>query len=233
MPPRPSQLTSHSQVYFQARGMSAFQAGIRLAPDSIGLALGSITVGLLMQATGRYWWLNAATEAFYVISFGLISTFDLNTPTAPPFVYMFLMGVGFTGMTGTTQTALIAAVEHRHQAVVTSASYAFRSTGQVVGIALCSLGFQNVLQASLWERFGDRADAEWLVPLVRDDLSHLFDLPLSLRAEATGAYMDAFRVVFVTTLCLSAATAVSSLSMREHKLHDTIARLPATESVPS
>ena len=41
--------------------------------------------------------------------------------------------------------AMIAVVDHKEHALVTSASYTFRSTGSTIGITVASAVFQNVL----------------------------------------------------------------------------------------
>ena len=217
-------LLFYGPVYFQVRGLSATQAGLRLISSAAGIGLGSITTGVIMRLTGTYWWLNLVVETLFVAGFALCSTFDLATPMWTPFLYIFIGGFGYAGMLTTTLLALIAGVDHAFQAVVTSASYAFRSTGSVVGITLASVVFQNVLKASLWRRLGGWEGAEDVIRDLRDNLEYVKTLPEEWRVEAVGAYMDALHMVFVTSLCLSFTAGLVSLFMREHKLHTDIGR---------
>ncbi|KAJ9667266.1 hypothetical protein H2201_002467 [Coniosporium apollinis] len=218
-------LLYYGPIYFQVRGLSTTGAGARLIPQSVGAAVGSLGSGLIMRATGRYWLLNAITEGILVLSFALVAaTFDLNTPAVPPFIYFFLGGLGYGGMLTVTLLALISAVDHEHQAVITSASYAFRSTGSTIGITIASAVFQNVLKKELWERFGDRKDAAGVIGRVRDSLDEVRHLPPEWKLGVLETYMDALRAVWWTMFGISLLGALISLLMREHVLHKNLAR---------
>lgn len=218
-------LLYYGPIYFQVRGLSTTGAGARLIPQSVGAAVGSLGSGLIMRATGRYWLLNAITEGILVLSFALVAaTFDLNTPAVPPFVYFFLGGLGYGGMLTVTLLALISAVDHEHQAVITSASYAFRSTGSTIGITIASAVFQNVLKRELWERFGSKKDAAEIIGRVRDSLDEVKHLPPEWKMGVLETYMDALRAVWWTMFGISLLGAGISLLMREHVLHKNLAR---------
>lgn len=48
----------HLSLYFQAaKGMSAGQVGLWLLPNVLGGVVGSLAGGLIMQASGKYYWL--------------------------------------------------------------------------------------------------------------------------------------------------------------------------------
>ncbi|EOD52517.1 putative mfs multidrug protein [Neofusicoccum parvum UCRNP2] len=215
----------YGPIYFQVRGLSATQAGIRLIPQAVGTAGGSIAVGLVTRATGRYWHVNAGIEATLVLAIGLIAgTFRATTPAWPPFAYFLLVGFGYGGMLTTTLLALIAAVDHAHQAVVTSASYAFRSTGSTVGIAVAGAVFQNVLKQELWRRFGDRDGAADVIARIRDSVGAVQGLPPDWKEGVLAAYMQALTAVWWTTFGIAALGALCSLAMGEHRLHKDLAR---------
>ena len=217
-------LMFYAPIYFQLRGYTPTQAGVRMVPQSVGVAIGSVSTGMLMRWLGRYYWLSVGIQGVYLLSFALVLTFDLETPVWPPFVYFFLTGIGYAGMLTVTLLALIAAVEHKFQAVITSASYAFRSTGSTIGITICSAVFQNILKAGLWGRLGDRDGGEKVIREVRDSLDAINQLKPELKGIVLDVYMDALRGVFGTLLGLAALGALVSLFMREHKLHTNLAR---------
>lgn len=217
-------LLFYGPIYFQVKGLSPTQAGVRLIPQSVGTALGSILTGLIMRWTGRYYFLNICIQAIFVAACAIISTFTLDTPAWEPYLAFLLSGTGYSGMLTTTLLALISAVDHEHQAVITSASYAFRSTGSVIGITIASAVFQNILKMRLWATLGDQRGASEIIGRVRDSLDEIGKLPTDLRGEVRGAYMDALRGVFLTTLGISALGALVSLAMREHKLHSNLER---------
>ncbi len=214
----------YGPIYFQVEGLSPTEAGVRLIPQSVGTALGSIATGLLMRRTGRYYGLNIGIQIIFIAACLIISTFTLDTPAWEPYLAFLMSGTGYSGMLTTTLLALISAVDHEHQAVITSASYAFRSTGSVIGITIASAVFQNVLKMKLWATLGGREGAADIIGRLRDSLDEIGKLPLELRMEVRGAYMDALRGVFLTTLGLSVMGALVSLAMREHKLHSNLER---------
>ncbi|KAF2802458.1 MFS general substrate transporter [Mytilinidion resinicola] len=218
-------ITFYVPVYFQARGLSSSQAGARIIPTSVGAAVGSLGAGYIIKATGRYYILNAIIEAILVTPYILIAaTFSASTPVIPPLIYLFLSGVGYGGMLTVTLLAFIAAVDHEHQAVITSASYAFRSTGSTIGITIASAVFQNVLKSQLWATFGNEEGAAAIIARIRDSIDEVKNLPPEWKDAAIECYMTAFRGVWGTALGIAVLGAAVSLGMKEHFLHTNLAR---------
>ncbi|KAJ5993607.1 hypothetical protein N7451_009331 [Penicillium sp. IBT 35674x] len=211
-------------LYFQVQGMSATAAGVRLIPQAIGTSIGSLGCGFIMRSTGRYRLLNCAVMALQVVAVGLICTLNFSTPSWLPFLYFFLLGASYGSMLTITLVALISAVDHEHHAVVTSASYAFRSTGSTVGITIASAVFQNTFKLGLWSRFGDRKHAAELISKLRDSIDEIRELPQDWIQGVLDAYMNSLRAVFLTLLGLTVLGALASLAMREHKLHNNLSR---------
>ncbi|MCJ1241553.1 hypothetical protein MMC14_009558 [Varicellaria rhodocarpa] len=213
-------------IYLQVRGMSPTQTGVRLILYSIGVAVGSVGTGILMRWSGRYYVLSVFLEATFVLSLALMSTFNSTTPNWPPYLYLFLHGIAYAGMLTVTLLALLSAVDHQYQAVITSASYAFRSTGSTIGITIASSVFQNLLKGQLWKRFGDRENAGEIIQRVRDSLDEIKYLHPGWRDGVVEAYNDALRGVFLTLLGIGILGAMVSLFMRENTLHSNLARKP-------
>jgi MFS family permease len=211
-------------LFFQVQGLSATAAGVRLIPQAVGTSIGSLGSGILMRATGRYKVFNHVSMVLQVSSTALICTMALSTPPWLPFLYFFLLGTAYGSMLTITLVALISAVDHEYHAVVTSASYAFRSTGSTIGITVASTVFQNILKSGLWSRFGDRKNAADVISRIRDSLDAIDRLPADWRPGVLGAYMDSLRAVFLSLLGLGVLGALVSLGMREHKLHSNLAR---------
>lgn len=211
-------------VYFQVQGYSATAAGVRLIPQAVGTASGSLGSGYVMRLTGKYIKLNYFTLLLMIASTAAISTFILQSPPWLAFVYLFFLGFGYGAMLTITLVALIAAVDHHFHSVVTSASYAFRSTGSTIGITIASAVFQNVLKWGLWSRLGDHEGASDLIARLRDSLDEVWNLPDDLQASARDAYMDALRAIFVTMLVLAVTSGLTSTAMRQHTLHSNLAR---------
>ena len=217
-------LLFYMPIFFQVKGFSTTQAGIRLIPQCIGASVGSLGCGLIMNKTGRYWYLNLGVETSFVLSSALIATLSLSTPAWPPFIYLLMGGIGYGGMLTITLLALISAVDHVHHAVITSASYAFRSTGSAIGITIASAVFQNMLKMNLWARFGDRPDAAEVIGRIRDSFDEIRHLPPGWEAGVLDSYVNALRGVFLTSLGIAGLGAVVSVFMRENKLHSTLSR---------
>ncbi|KAI9925211.1 hypothetical protein ASPWEDRAFT_164322 [Aspergillus wentii DTO 134E9] len=211
-------------LYFQVQGLSATDAGVRLIPYAVGTSLGSLGCGVIMRASGRYRLLNLTSVSFLVLATITISTMTLSTPGWVPFIYLFLLGLAYGSMLTITLVALISAVDHQHHAVVTSASYAFRSTGSTIGIAIASAVFQNLFKSELWSRFGDRDHAQEIISRIRDSLDEIAKLPSDWKYGVLDAYMDSLRAVFLTLFGLGVLGALASLAMREHKLHSNLSR---------
>ena len=178
-----------------------------------------------MRATGKYYVLNIVISVVTVAAFALVAgTFDRYTPDWPPFIYFFLNGAGYGGLLTVTLLALIASADHEQQAVITSASYAFRSTGATIGITLASAVFQNLLKNQLWSRFSDRRDAAEVIAKLRDSVDYIKHLPPGWYDGVMDSYMSAFRGVWVLNLGLAVLGALIGLGMREHVLHKTLER---------
>ncbi|KAG5300099.1 multidrug resistance protein fnx1 [Histoplasma capsulatum G186AR] len=214
----------YAPFYFQVQGYSATMAGLRLAPQAVGTAIGSLGSGILMRVTGRYLHFNYVSTGIIVLPLALMTTYTLTTPPWQPFVHIFILGLGYGSMLTVTLVALIAAVEHEHQAVVTSASYAFRSTGGSIGITSASAVFQNLLRTGLWSRFGDREDAAKIIKKVRNSLDAINKVPADWRPGVLDAYMEALRGVFGAMLGLAVLGMLVCIFMKEHKLHMNLAR---------
>lgn len=219
-------LLYYAPIYFQVVfGLSSTAVGTRVIPESVGASIGSLSVGLIMRATGRYWWMNVGVQLLSVASTILIAVFfDQNLPQWPPFVIFLMHGTAYGATLTTTLLALLSAVSHEHQAVITSASYAFRSTGSTIGITIASTVFQNVLKSRLWGEFGDRPDAGEIIPRIRDDVDEVKHLPPEWRDGVVDAYVQALRSVWVLILGLAVLGAMVSLLMREHVLHKKLDR---------
>ena len=144
-------------IYFQAvMGVSTTRAGVLFLPQSAGIALGSLGTGILMRATGKYWWWNVFVQIINLVSMAcILATFGPTVEAVPPFIYLTMDGFAYGSMLTITLISLISAVDHKYQAVITSASYAFRSTGSSISLAVSSAVFQNLLKSRLFARFGD------------------------------------------------------------------------------
>lgn len=211
----------YGPIYFQTRGLSTTQAGICIIPQFVGSGIGSVGSGWIMRRTGRYYLLSLGIQVIFVVGLTIASTLTLSTSAWVTELAVFLCGMAYSGMLVITLLAFVAAVEHRHQAVITSASYVFRSTGSSMGITIASAVFQNILDVKLRARLGHLPDAADLIAKLRNSLD-IDQVPHELRSIVRGTYMDALRGVFLTTLGIGVLGLLVSLLMKEHALHTSL-----------
>ena len=214
----------YGPIYFQVKGLSTTQAGLRIVPSSLGGSMGSLGAGLIMRWTGRYYLLSVGGQVVFILSLVLVTTFTLTTPGWEHFVAFFISGLGYSAMLTVTLLALVSAVDHKDHAVITSASYAFRSTGSSIGITIASAVFQNTLDKELWSRLGGREGAAAIIDKLRDNLIEIGKVPAGWKDDVLGSYMEALRGVFLTNLGIGVLGMLVSLAMRENKLHNNLAR---------
>jgi hypothetical protein len=217
-------ITFYIPIFFQVKGLSATAAGMRLIPQSLGSSIGSLGCGLIMSHTGKYKVLGLTVIATFVLGTGLLTTLSFNTPDWPGYIYQFLVGVGYGGMLTITLLATISAVAHDHQAVITSATYAFRSTGSTIGVTIASAVYQNILVSSLHSKFDGKKGAIDEIRRIRDSLDELKHLPKGWKVGVFESYQDALRGVFLTGLGIAVLGLVCGAFMRQHTLHTSLAR---------
>ncbi|KAK3499934.1 major facilitator superfamily domain-containing protein [Neurospora hispaniola] len=217
-------LTFYIPIYLIVLGHTPTQAGLRLLASPLAICFTSFGSGLVMKYTGKYKILGIALVSTLVLGVAALTTLGQNSPGWIVFVALFMIGGGYGGMLTVTMVACIAAVDHSQQAVITSATYAFRSVGATVGITVGSAVYQNILKTELWARFGDWPGAAEEIGRIRDDLGELNRLPLAWREGVMESFMTAFRGVWFTALGMAAVGLVAVSLMRQHKLHLTLTR---------
>lgn len=211
-------------IYYRLRGVTTTKAGFALIPYSITFPLGSLLSGLIITNTGKYKYLFRAH--LLLMLFGAVAncTNTLSNSLWPPTIYLAIVGFATGGMLTVILVALIGAVDPSEQAVVTSLSYVFRSTGSVVGLAFASAVYQSVLETDLWKRIGHIKQAAKIIRGIKDSFDDVDGLPGSIQWPVRTSYMLALRATFITTVAFAAMALVSGLLVKELKLHSTLAR---------
>ncbi|KAJ6184688.1 major facilitator superfamily domain-containing protein [Penicillium mononematosum] len=212
-------------LYLQIRGHSATNAGLLILSSSpVGGSCGSIGAGMIMNKTGKYTRLGVVSGIVMTSGVITFAFHDKNTPSLLTPIAFFLVGSGYGSLLTTTLLACIAAVEHAHQAVVTSATYMGRSVGSALGITISSAVYQNVLSKRLWDRFGNYPDSAKEIARIRNDIMELKHLPDGWYEGVIKSFMDAFHAVFLALLGMVIAGLVCASLMRQHTLHSTLNR---------
>jgi MFS family permease len=217
-------VTFYLPLYLQVLGYSPTEAALRLLLASLGISIFSIGSGIIMKRTGKYIGLGIAVVSVFTLGATLLCFLDQDSPAWIPFLALLLLGAGHGGMLTVTLLACIAAVDHSQQAVITSATYAFRSVGATLGITVASVMYQNILKGQLWGRFGDLPGAAEEIARIRDDLSELRHLPDGWYPGVIQSFMEAFRGVWLTGLGLAVVGLISIALMKQHKLYSNLAR---------
>ncbi|KAK0720434.1 major facilitator superfamily domain-containing protein [Lasiosphaeris hirsuta] len=210
--------------YLQVLGHSTTQAGLRLLAAPFGVSFASVGCGLVMKKTGKYVGLGIAIVSVFALGGVFLTTLDEKTRNWVAYVAMALHGAGYGGMLTVTLLACIAAVDHEHQAVITSATYLFRSVGATLGITIASAIYQNVLATQLWAHFGHLPGAAEVIARIRNDLGELKRLPDGWHDGVIESFMLAFRGVWLAALGLAVLALITVSMMKQHKLHSNLAR---------
>ncbi|KAI5807406.1 major facilitator superfamily domain-containing protein [Peziza echinospora] len=216
-------------------GTSTTLSGLLLSPFAIGLSLGSLISGLTMKRTGKYYILSlllalllATTSLTFLTIYDPIS---VPSPT-PSFLIQNLnlaaFGFAYGGTLTVTLLALISAVPHSHQAVVTSASYLFRATGSTIGVALSGAVFQNILRRELVRRLsgrgGAQGEADAVIERVLRSFEEVAGLAPEWKGEIVAAFAAALRGVWALVFVFAAAGVVCAVVLRENRLHSRLDR---------
>ncbi|KAI1163019.1 major facilitator superfamily domain-containing protein [Nemania serpens] len=211
-------------LYLQVRGRTATEVGLLILFAPLGSCFSSIGAGIIMNKTGKYTRLGVACLIVMTSGVILLEFHNENTPYWLTATVFLLVGTGYASMLTTTLLACIAAVEHAHQAVVTSATYLGRSVGSTLGITISSAVYQNVLNDKLWDRFGDYPNAMKEIARIRNNIAELRRLPEEWYEGVIESFMDAFHAVFLTLLGMAVVGLVCISFMKQHTLHSTLER---------
>ena len=203
-------------LFFQAvDGFSASQAGVRLLPGIVAGVSGSLFSGLLMQKTGKYYWLTVC--AYTTLMLGVIPVL-LCTGLMTNNTYGISLGLvmgGFSNGIGVTTSliGLIANASVEDQAVATACSYLFRSLGSVVGLSLSATVVQQSLRTQLRDRLSSGKDADKIVQRVRESLDYVKTLEPHIQEIVRRCYGAATRDGFTLMLCIAFFAMLSSCKL--------------------
>ncbi|KAL6301227.1 MFS general substrate transporter [Sparassis latifolia] len=219
-------ITFHVPLFLQAvRGLGAARAGAALIPCIAGGVSASVLSGLVMQATGRYYWLTVGAFGVTLAGAVLVALeagavgFDmvwLCVGVCRLFFYAFYLCLAGASLT-TTLIALIANAGPADQAVATAVSYLFRSLGSVVFLSLGTTLSQEVLRARL--RAGlSGADVDEIIEHVRASLAYVGELPPAVRAVVRKAYAAGVQAALWFAVGLAGLGLVCAVFVRERAL---------------
>ncbi|KAI8070333.1 major facilitator superfamily domain-containing protein [Gongronella butleri] len=191
-------------IWFQAvKGTTAVQSGIDNLPLILSQTLGSIASGVLISQIGYYVPFMYAAPVFGAIGAGLITTFQVDTPTAKWIGYQILFGFG-CGL-GFQQPSLAAQAVLPLSDVSIGVSFVFFI--QMLGGALFTSVSQNIFTNNLVKNIIDAGipiDPRVIISTGATELQRVLpatDLPAVIIAY-NGALTKAFQVSMIMA-CLS------------------------------
>ncbi|KAJ6561359.1 member of the major facilitator superfamily [Mycena sp. CBHHK59/15] len=207
----------HVSLFYQAvLGKSASEVGFWLVPTVAGGVVGSLGGGLIIQSTGKYYWLTffayvamLAGMLGTVLEAGIIAKSAVGVAIA---AVMSAIGNG-SGVT-TSLIALISNAGPADQAMATAASYLFRSLGSVVGLSIGSTLLQSSLRSSLREHLIG-VDVDDIIRRVRESLKYIDELDSETAAVVRTSYESAVLVTMWFSTAMAACALVSASFIKE------------------
>ncbi|KAJ6614392.1 major facilitator superfamily domain-containing protein [Mycena sp. CBHHK59/15] len=179
----------HVALFYQAvLRKSTSEVGFWLVPSVFAGVIGSLGGGLIIQATGRYYWVTFyAYVAMVVGMLGAVLEAGIIVKSA----------IGVASGTGIT-TSLIALISNAgsaDQGMATAVSYLFRSLGSVVGLSVGSTLLQVSLRTSLREKLtGVDIDIDEIIRRVRESLKYIDELDHATASVVRSSYESAVLV---------------------------------------
>lgn len=132
---------TYSNVFFIAlflqkgQGWGAFEAGIRMAPEFIAMAIFSFSFGKLSRYLSVR---NLMIFGFILIALAslLLTRVNAETPYIPIALTLFILGAGMGMSTPAIGALVMASVEKAYSGIASAVMNALRQTGMTLGIAL-------------------------------------------------------------------------------------------------
>ena len=217
-------------IYLQVTGNSSFQAGLRFIPLALAFAIGCFFCGLIVTATGRYYYVNLAIQAVEVLTGSLVCTLTVNTPSFAPFIYLGLLGLGEGGICVIILMALLSASDSTNQTAVQAAVWSIKSIGNSVGVTAASKLFQQVFSKAVVDNLGPKSNKDVAMSLIQNITSTL-ELPndlsnQSIKAGVLDAHMTGLHAVALLSFGAVTLAAVLSLGIKNNLLSSKEGDLP-------
>ena len=193
-------------VYFQAvLGSSPIQSGIKLLPTTIAVVPFGIMAGILMSKTGLYRPLHWIAMALCAIGAGLISRLDANSSKAEWICFQIIIAGGGGIIAAATLPAILAALPESDVAAASGAFSFIRSFGYVWGVTLPSIIFNNQFDKHIGQISDSVVQSQLSNGAAYGQVSGDFvnSLPMDIKPEVIGVYVDALRVVWEVILAFA------------------------------
>ncbi|KAK6079437.1 major facilitator superfamily transporter [Seiridium cupressi] len=207
-------------LYYQAVKLySPVTSALALLPETVGLSISSVVVGVLTSMTQRYRWALWSGWALTTLGAGLLYTLSTET-TMTQWIFLNIpFGIG-TGMLFTAQILAIQAATEPELNGAAAGFFSFiRIFGQALGVAISGVIFQNSLKqkllripgfASLADEYS--RDATTVVEIIKEMTDG------NTKTMVIQAYSDALGSIWLSFLAFSAAGFVLSLTVKGYSM---------------
>ncbi|KAI8965851.1 MFS general substrate transporter [Daldinia sp. FL1419] len=215
----------NTPLFFQAVLLtSATTSGLYLVvPVATASTTGTMT-GFLISYTRRLKWPLVSGTILYLLGTALLALMRRGWPT---WTYLLCLvptsmaqGFQFPG----TFLAVLAASEHREQAVVTSTLVLWRALGSVLGVAFSSLVLQNALVRYLAQYVvpPEGEGEEWknaLIEKIRESVEAVAAMPEgAVRDQVVASYEASIRLTFLFLVGFATISALLVLPVKLPRL---------------
>lgn len=139
-------LVYYVPIYFQSvKGSSAMKSGIQLLPLMLATVVSSVAIGGLVTAVGYYTPFLIGSTAIAAIGTGLVTLFDVDTPSGKWIGYQIVVGAGVGAGFQVPMTAVQRVLSPEDIPVGTAAVMFFQTLGGALFLAVGQSVFQNGL----------------------------------------------------------------------------------------
>lgn len=208
--------------------LKSSKVGLRLISNFLGVASGSVSSGLYMRKTGRYYNFIVACSVLFVFGIFNFNILTRNTPVIVQLIVMAIPGYCYAVILTITLLALIAAAPVKFQAGTTSIQYTFRSVGSTIGVSISSAIFQDVLRRSLESKVSkvvsDPKEVKHIISEALKSSEYAKVAPEYVKDTLISCYDSGVKGAFKFSFVMAVLSLGSTLFIREHKLHTGLNR---------
>lgn len=205
-------LVTYYALYLQSGlGLSPSAAGVFFIPLTAGIAIGSLSAGRLMSASGNYKIFSVLSTLTGVIMLLAYSFTGSNTPTILLGLIMLAQGIGVGIGQQVPVLGVQNAADKRDVGAATGSVTLTRIGGASIGISI----YGAILSAGLGRHMGEVPGVEHLEKL---SPAQTAALPETARHLLGSIYQSAFHPLFLTAALIAAVGLVAALALRNIRL---------------
>ncbi|KAI9571312.1 MFS general substrate transporter [Boletus coccyginus] len=210
-------------------GASATTSGVKMLPYSLGSALQTAFLGIIVTRTGSYRPIMWGGWVVMTIGWGLMIMLDSTSSIVTQEIYPLIAAFGIGCLFQTPLIALQAAMPLKDMATSTGAYVFLRTLGGTIGITIGEAIISSTLQQKLRGVAGLTINTS--VASINDSIRQIGLIPdATLRAEVMHVFARSISTIWLVNTPLSALGLILVVFIRAYSLHRTIIREGAEEA---